>query len=79
VVLESEQQVDALREQKGLANDLFMEGGPYLEVLDSDRQLFDFRTEINPGSATSSWPSSPSTGPWAAAGKLRFPCPKTKS
>ena len=47
VVLESEQQVDALREQKGLANDRFYGGvAPYLEVLDSDRELFDSELKL---------------------------------
>lgn len=47
VVLESEQQVDALREQKSLANDRFFGGvAPYLEVLDSDRQLFDSELKL---------------------------------
>ena len=47
VVLESEQQVEALREQKGLANDRFYGGvAPYLEVLDSDRELFDSELKL---------------------------------
>ncbi|MGA8574032.1 MAG: efflux transporter outer membrane subunit [Desulfobaccales bacterium] len=47
VVLESEQQVEALREQKGLANDRFYGGvAPYLEVLDSDQQLFDSELKL---------------------------------
>ena len=47
VVLESEQQVVALREQKSLANDRFYGGvAPYLEVLDSDRQLFDSELKL---------------------------------
>jgi len=47
VVLESEQQVEALREQKNLANDRFYGGvAPYLEVLDSDRQLFDSELKL---------------------------------
>ncbi len=47
VVIESEQQVEALREQKGLANDRFYGGvAPYLEVLDSDRQLFESELKL---------------------------------
>jgi multidrug efflux system outer membrane protein len=47
VVLESEQQVEALREQKGLANNRFYGGvAPYLEVLDSDRQLFESELKL---------------------------------
>ena len=47
VVLESEQQVEALREQKNLANDRFYGGvAPYLEVLDSDRQLFESELKL---------------------------------
>jgi multidrug efflux system outer membrane protein len=47
VALESEQQVEALREQKSLANDRFYGGvAPYLEVLDSDRQLFDSELKL---------------------------------
>jgi multidrug efflux system outer membrane protein len=47
VVLESEQQVDALREQKDLANNRFYGGvAPYLEVLDSDRQLFESELKL---------------------------------
>jgi len=47
VVFESEQQVEALREQKNLANDRFYGGvAPYLEVLDSDRQLFESELKL---------------------------------
>ena len=47
VAQESEQQVNALREQKGLANDRFYGGvAPYLEVLDSDRQLFESELKL---------------------------------
>ena len=47
VALESAQQVDALREQKDLANERFYGGvAPYLEVLDSDRQLFDSELKL---------------------------------
>jgi NodT family efflux transporter outer membrane factor (OMF) lipoprotein len=47
VVFESEQQVGALREQKYLANDRFYGGvAPYLEVLDSDRQLFESELKL---------------------------------
>ena len=47
MVLESEQQVEALREQKYLANDRISGGvAPYLEVLDSDRQLFESELKL---------------------------------
>ena len=47
VALESEKQVEALREQKDLANDRFYGGvAPYLEVLDSDRQLFESELKL---------------------------------
>ena len=47
VALESEKQVEALREQKDLANDRFFGGvAPYLEVLDSDRQLFESELKL---------------------------------
>jgi outer membrane protein, multidrug efflux system len=47
VAQESQQQVNALREQKALANDRFYGGvTPYLEVLDSDRQLFETELKL---------------------------------
>jgi len=47
VALESGKQVDALREEKDLANQRFYGGvTTYLEVLDSDRQLFDSELKL---------------------------------
>ena len=47
VALESEKQVEALKEQKDLANERFFGGvAPYLEVLDSDRQLFESQLKL---------------------------------
>ena len=47
VAIESGKQVDALREEKDLANERFYGGvTTYLEVLDSDRQLFDSELKL---------------------------------
>ena len=49
VRLEAEKQVQALTKQKDLANQRYFGGvTTYLEVLDSDRQLFESRTTVNP-------------------------------
>ena len=50
VRVESARQVQALTKQTYLANQRYFGGvTPYLEVLDSDRQLFEVRTEADPG------------------------------
>jgi len=54
VALESGKQVDALREEKDLANERFYGGvTTYLEVLDSDRQLFDSELKLTQDRANS--------------------------
>ena len=72
MVLESEQQVHALREQKGLANDRFYGGvAPYLEVLDSDQQLFDSELKLTQDRANQLLAVIALYRAWAAAGRLR--------
>jgi outer membrane protein, multidrug efflux system len=71
VRIASGKQVKALSQQTDLAYQRYFGGvTPYLEVLDSDRQLFESELKLTQDRANEYLAVIALTGPWAAAGSM---------